>query len=518
MSTDTFGCKYIVIQVAEGRVKLHGLRVVDRLYPFDRLGRFASNDEVLDRIWQIGVRTIEVCSEDAHVDCADRERAQWMADGYMMGYPVSRVALAGPGEDGHPHYADGRLLKKMLRDMAFSQLSDGRLQPMRPSEYPVQNKHGVIDDYSCLWVQAVAELYRRDAGLALVREVWPVMVKALDYYLDRRTERGLIYADEFVYFANPLAYVNCEGATINAYMYGSLRDAAESGRVVGDLENAARFAAAAKQLREAYNRALWNEPAGTYYSAVVPPEPPVPDPDPPMYSESCKLSIDSNHRTPPTGHAALLALYYGIVPAARQARVFAFMQKKLPAENPYPYTWAFYLEVLYRQDTDEMDREVLKAIRNRWSHMTRFETGTTSENWKSGSFVHESGAHPAYFLSSYVLGVRTEGPREARRRLIDPRLGDLARAEGTTLTEFGPVTVRWQRGDDRALTFEIDNGTTVTAVLSSRLSGVKESLAIDDTLLLHQGEPAAKGVSVHDGRVRCPLPPGRHTGRVFPEQ
>ena len=52
---------------------------------------------MLEKIWDIGVSTVEVCSEDAHVDCADRERAQWMADGYMMGWPVSRVALAGPG-------------------------------------------------------------------------------------------------------------------------------------------------------------------------------------------------------------------------------------------------------------------------------------------------------------------------------------------------------------------------------------------------------------------------------------
>jgi hypothetical protein len=121
--------------------------------------------------------------------------------------------------------------------------------------------------------------------------------------------------------------------------------------------------------------------------------------------------------------------------------------------------------------------------------MTAYETGTVSEFWGRGSFVHEAGAHPAYFLSSYVLGVRTEGPREARRLVVDPRLGDLDRAEGTTLTEFGPVSVRWRRETKQAVTYEVDNGTTVEALVSVRLPG--------------------RGV-----RVRFALPPGKHSGRL----
>ena len=52
---------------------------------------------------------------------------------------------------------------------------------------------------------------------------------------------------------------------------------------------------------------------------------------------------------------------------------------------------------------------------------------------------------PAYFLSSYVLGVRLDGPVQNKSLLIEPRLGDLTEAEGTVVTEFGPVTVAWKR-------------------------------------------------------------------------
>jgi alpha-L-rhamnosidase len=511
MSTDTHGCKYIVLTVTNGDITLRGLRVVDRRYPFDRLGRFASNDNGrygLDRIWQIGVRTVELCSEDSIVDCAERERGQWIADGFMMGYPVSRVALAGPGQDGRPDYADGRLLKNMLRHLAFGQMPDGRIRPLRPCEYPVDWKHGVIDDYSCIWVHAVAEYYRRDADLEFVREVWPVMVKQLDYFLKRRTDRGLVYANEFCYFNNPLIYVTCEGATINAYIYRSLRDAAELGLAAGDTQNAARFADAADQLREAYNRELWDDGTEAYHAAVVrTPVPPVAPDCPPSYSKGYSGPKDTNGLTPPTGHAAAIALYYDLVPAERRARVLAYMQKQFFAEGPFPYTCVFYLENLYRQDTDEMDRIALKTIREKWEVMTHIETGTTSERFGNASFVHESGAHPAYFLSSYILGVRTEGPREARQLLIDPRLGDLTSAEGTTLTEFGPVTVHWERDANLSLSFEIVNGTTVPAMLSLRLPA-NTSLMIDGKSVV------GADLGLKDGRMHFSLLPGRHGGRV----
>ncbi len=514
MTTDTFGCKYIQLAVTEGRITLRGLRVVDRLYPFDRLGRFASSDDLLDRIWQIGVRTVEVCSEDAHVDCADRERAQWLADGCLMGYPVARVSLAGPGAGGQPRYADSRLLRNLLRHVALSQLPDGRLQPMRPSEYAAPNRHGVIDDYSCLWIQAVADLYRREGDLELVRELWPRVARAVDYFLGRITDRGLVQGVEFVYFNNPLVYAACEGATLNAYFYRALRDAGELAQAVGDRAKAASFELAAERLYTAYQQQLWNESAGSYHSALMRPKVPISPDQPPSFSLPYQGPAGLGERTPPTGHAALMALHFDLAPPNKQARVFEFMRAQFPGEKAFPYTFSFYLEALYRRDQAELDREALQTMREHWRAMTQRETGTVSENWNDGSFVHESGAHPAYFLSSYVLGVRTDGPRTSRRLIIDPRLGDLARAEGVTLTEFGPVAVHWQRGGEQSLSFEIGNSTPVTALASLRVGSGKYSLVVAGHPWLRQGVPVAPEVSLKDGRIAFPLPPGKHLGRI----
>lgn len=357
MGGDTFGFRYLVIRAASGETVIRSITIIERRYPFVRLGAFSSSDSLLDRIWNVCVNTIEVCSEDAYVDCADRERAQWIADGYLVNYPVSRSALAA-SEGGEKYsYADPRLLRNMLRQMALGQLPDGRLQPMRPSDYPALNTHGVIDDYSCLWVQAVRELYDRTGDDATVRELWPVLVKTLDYFLGRRSERGLVRGMEFVYFNNPLIYKICEGATINAFIYRSLSDAAYLGGIIGDTPAAVRFRKAAAALKESYNGFLWNKSEQTYNGA--------------LFEDSTAA---------PTAHAALLALYYDLVPDDKYDKVFEYLLAHFEKEKPFPYTYRFFFHVLYRREKEKYDRLVLDTIRKKWAHMADYETQTTSED------------------------------------------------------------------------------------------------------------------------------------------
>jgi hypothetical protein len=66
---------------------------------------------------------------------------------------------------------------------------------------------------------------------------------------------------------------------------------------------------------------------------------------------------------------------------------------------------------------------------------------------------------PAYFLSSYVLGVRRDGPVQNQTLLIEPRLGDLTEAAGTVATEFGPVPVSWEKvGDHWSFSAQVPAG------------------------------------------------------------
>ncbi len=485
MSGDTFGGKYVVLSVRKGQIRLHDLKLIDRLYPYDVVGRFHSSDDKLNAIWQAGVDTIRICSEDAYVDCAVRERVEWLADAVMVAHPVTRATMVGPSDDGRPYYGDPRLLRNLLRHIGQSQQSDGRVKAHHPSNR--WDIHGFIDDYACLWIQAIRTNYDHTGDLALARELWPAVTAQLQWFLDRRTERGLVRGREFVYFGNPLAYQVCEGATLNAYVVGALRDAAEIARLLEHPADQARYAQAADALQAAINDQLWDETAGAYCGA-----------------------IQDGKRTALTLHAGMLCLYYDVVPEARRQRVEQWVLQNFDKEGAMPYQYAFFFNVLYRINTDAADRLVLDTIRRRWSPMADFQTKTTWEGFSPGEVCHEAGAVPTIFLSSYLLGVRVDGPIARRRLLIEPRLAGLPSAEGVVATEFGPVPVSW-KSDPQGLSFDVEIPADVAASVCVPRRAQPASLVVD-------GQPAApsdRSTETAASRyLRVELLPGRHHGEL----
>ena len=61
--------------------------------------KFPCSDEMLNRLWEMAVNTIETVSDDAYGSDA-RERNEWLQDPAEPNFITTRVALAGPGADG----------------------------------------------------------------------------------------------------------------------------------------------------------------------------------------------------------------------------------------------------------------------------------------------------------------------------------------------------------------------------------------------------------------------------------
>jgi alpha-L-rhamnosidase len=514
ISGDTYGFRYLEIKCTEGSLSLNNIQTIQRKYPYERLGSFSCSDTLLNKLWKTSVNTVEACSEDALVDCADRERAQWMADGYKMNYPVSRVSLATRSENGTYQYADSRLLKNMLRHVALSQLKDGRVQPMRPSDYKTEERHGVIDDYSCLFIQALREYYDRTSDRVFLEEMMPSANQAMDYFLKRTTDNGLINAGEFVYFDNPMINVKCEGATINAFIYGSLRDLAYLSGKMGKTDQENQYQNAANKLYTNYNRLLWN--GEFYYSSILKTSSILPEDSPPSFTEPYKGAVINGQFSPPTPHAALMALYYDLVPAERKSKIISYLQKSSAEKQVWwPYTSKYYLEVLFRENKPELDQLALDYIRNSFGHMCNYETGTTSEDWKGGSFVHESGSHPAWFMSAWVLGVRTETIEGKLRLIIQPRLGNLNKAEGRVLSEFGEVSVKWQKLSKNKLSFDfsIPKGGKAMVYLPVQSTIIPSYLTINGFRYIDNGKTVGEG-KLEGSYYQVDLAGGQYSGEI----
>ena len=455
---DTYGTKHFAVYTAnDSPVTLNQMTIVERRYPFTRTGSFTSSDTILNKLWDRLTRSLQILSEDAYDDCADRERVEWM-DCDPPGFDVTRTSMEGPDLNGKNMYADPRILKEMLRRTALTQGADGRVKAHTCSDR--WDIHGYMEDRACDWVEGARRYYESTGDKTLVKEIWLPITKQLNWFVARRTERGLVKAREWEVSTNPLCYQVCEGTGLNAFVYKALADAAYLGKEIGQDKKALLFADAAEKLRTAINKNLWDKNTGTYYSGYMDDE----DAAKKLFAARNKKISITNGYAEPTFEAAVFAVDQQIVPAARLDSVKQFMKSRW--DKPYCFmTYYYSFKQMYAEDNKTTDEKILDMIRERWKPMLDYDWQTSWEHYfEEGSKVHIYGIHPAYFFSAYVLGVRLDGPVWNKKLTIDPRLGDLKYAGGNVVTEFGIVAVSWIK-TAKGMTFTINVPKGITATL-----------------------------------------------------
>lgn len=463
--TDSYGFKFLKINLAgknaTSKFLLKQVELVDRRYPYLDTGSFQCNDPFLNDLWKRSALTMKLNCEDGYMDCALREKAEWMGDGAVVQYPFSRTIFAIADSSGTPR-SDSGLIISMLRHIAQSQSDSGMFKAHHPSDR--FDIHAYIEDYSCLWVQALKNVYEYTGNSELVNELWEPLKKQMRWFEGHRTPNGLVFGREFTFVDNPLVYRRCEGATLNAFVYRAFLDAAFLASVTGDNIAEKEYKKVAGELFKSYNKYLWI-PSRQAYSA----------------------GLSDGKQLMPTSHAALMALNRGLVPKERIGQVkdylFAnyrnggkgyeqggaipeiFFDPDLPVRGiDMPYTCFWMLEELY---LDGRDPEALSFIREKWGRMMKDTiTGTLWEAFGGGDLCHNMGAVPAYFMSTKVLGVSEKIPVSSDVIKIRPQLGNLTRAEGTVVTVHGPVHVKWtKQGDGFSFSIDIPSGTHAEVTL-----------------------------------------------------
>jgi len=513
ITTDDFTCRLVYIKLNSGKIRLNGLKVVERRYPFDLIGDFRCNDEFLNELWKMSMRTSEVNATDGYIDGS--EGGEWVTG--EIDYPVTEVAFSSKGDDGTPVYSDMRLLKNQISRMALSQEGDELIKGWHPSDWHKGPRdqgsgiHNFIEDNSAYWINLLRIYYDGTGDSDFVKREWPVLEKLITWFLDRRTEHGLVYAREFfLHFDNPIAYNYCEGATLNAMIYGSLVDASWLAEKLGKKNLSIQYSNAALELAEAYNKYLWDAQSGTYYAGLKKGEKKLLSPWPHEPWKYYYESIDQNKEFfPPTVQAAVMALHNDLVPYSRLESVQKYLlEHHHDFVSPFAYLYTF--KAFYQMNTDEADLEVINTMRKRWDIMVALKMpGTLGETFSAESYYcHDFGPIPSAYLSSYVLGVRRDGPVWNKRIIIEPRLGDLIQAEGVVVTRHGPVPVEWKRTAFGGLDFRIIIPEGVTASVSIPRPPGKPSLKIDNKL--------CRKAKLTNRFLIVELGPGEHKGTIIP--
>jgi len=169
------GCRYLEIE-CEQPIELSMAGVIPQVYP-TKLKPFKAKDELDQRIYDVCVKTLELCMMEHYVDCPWREQCLYGFDSRNQmncGY----VAY----EDGNRDYARANLLlmSKDTRD-------DGLLSICCPCGVDL-----TIPGFSLHYIMAVGEYTTNTGDLSLVRECEPKIRELLDTFTGNIRD-GLAY-------------------------------------------------------------------------------------------------------------------------------------------------------------------------------------------------------------------------------------------------------------------------------------------------------------------------------------
>ncbi|MBA2530961.1 MAG: hypothetical protein H0V23_02510 [Nocardioidaceae bacterium] len=432
---DPVGLRYLAAHHAAGLNV--SLAVEEAVYPRRDGATFECDDLRYVELWRAAVRTVDLCSTDAFMDCPGREQRAWIADSYVQ-MLVSYVT--------NP---DWRLIRHQLTLTAQSRHPSGLLAAAAACDFA---RVGLTTpDYSLHWIRALAAYWRHSGDERFIRDLRPVAEGIIERYEHQRGASGLL--EDFP------GWVFLDWAQVDRDSITGAHDAlyAASLDAYAQLPGAYDVADLVTESCNAFE-ALWDEERHVYVDAIG------------TRGRSRRISQHTNamallaelvpaHRVeglielvadpagPPLGGRLVTTLtpadVHGTPEEAERILRFQFeapanFDEERDVVAAQPWFCRFLHEAYARHDRRE---HILPSLL-RWA--LHPGNGTLQEFWSAdagkSSRCHGWSASPAYDLTTYILGVRPTEPGYSRA-VVDPALGPLSRVSGRVPTPLGWLSV-----------------------------------------------------------------------------
>ncbi len=424
------------IETSDEPLEVEKLRTWFTAYPFKQRGRFESNDQSLQPIWEIGWRTAQLDAHDTYMDTPYYERMQYVGDTRIQALISYTIA----GDD-------------LLARQAIQAFNDSRIpEGLTRSRYPSSVRQ-IIPTFSLLWVGMVHDfwMYRDDpefvrAQLAGTRTV-------LDWFLARQHRDGLLgridwwpfvdWGSDFA-FGMPPQEEDGGSSIITLQFVEALRYAADMEAALGEAHRAEVYRKAAVLATQAVYKMCWNSEYG--------------------------LLADTPAQKHFSQHANILGVWLDAIPRGQQAGLIQKLLfasgdiacescRPLPPMTNATYYFRFYLARAV--DHAGMGEEYLHLLAP-WKTMVANGLTTWAESPEpTRSDSHAWSAHPNYDFLTVVAGIRPNNPGFATVS-IEPHLGNLKHVLAIVPHPRGEIKAEYSAGS---------SGVTATIVLPLGVSG-----------------------------------------------
>jgi alpha-L-rhamnosidase len=457
---DPYGLRYayLLVHDASGPVTLKRLSVREQVYPWTPGAAFRCSDEALNHIYQAGIRTVELNSHDAFMDCPTREQRAWVGDSVVH----QMVHLATN--------LDWRLAWHYLA-LSNSPRADGIL-PMAVAGDEEASGSVTIPDWSLHWVHGVYNLYRFQGDRKRVKSFMPTVERVLRWYEPYQTAQGLL-KDVVEWNLVDWASVSNDdtAAILTALWARGLSEFAEMAAWLGEQASREWAQEIYDQIKAGFE-AFWDEPRGSYVDHIVDG---VPQPEMSQHSGALAILSDLAPRErwarivdTITDPAKTVVRRWGFDSGRRRSpEKYAQLARGIrepdwDVENQIVMAQPFMSYVVHDAVAKAGKAGRLPELCRRWRQFLADGYDTIGETWGFGTHVHGWSCTPTRDLIFYTLGVTPAEPGYTIAR-IAPRLGDLAWAEGKVPTPHGLISVRAEPGQ-----VVIDSPVPVTVDLPGR--------------------------------------------------
>jgi len=398
---------------------------VEERYPLTIDAAFACNDPALEKTWQMGVRTLEVCSTDAFVDCPSREQRAWVGDSYL----TSRLTCAVS--------SDTRLVERNLRLAARTLRPDGLLAMVAAGDFSVDQE--TIPDASLLWLLGLHKVHRWTGNDELLQRHLGTARTILDWFWAQVRDGVLAPLPGWVFLDWVPLRRDVPSATIQGLLVLALDAHQAMCAHVGDHGNQHLSQERAASLRRGFARFVRGG----------------------QILETPEDGVATQHALA----AAILAGVGGSDQSAHLRAAVAPDRVSYPQrDQDCPRGWAlpegfdvsrsvlatqpFFAHFLHAAMSAAQALDLLLPSIRRWEGFHGTGDGTFWEVWPEGadswSHAHAWSATPTLDLLTRVLGVTPASPGFASVR-VAPYLGTLSRAAGQVPTPHGIIALDLER-------------------------------------------------------------------------
>ncbi len=375
-------------------------------------GQFHCSDPLLNRIWKMGIDTLQACAEDTLVDNPTRERGLWCGDVTSVGL---EVMAAG--------YADLSLLRRCLVLLARCAADNGLVAGLCPGQ------GATVSTYAAQWVTACWRYFQHTGDRSLLEDLYSAARRNMEAFVAHTTPAGV---------ASTLGWAFVDWGAV-----------AETGP--GHL-SLTMLCLEASRAMENWCRTLGHDPDAQTYAA---------------YSRRlsailCQWLASAESLDEVGYHRLIHALRLGLLtgPSARAAATaarrhilscFPNQPSATRLTDPgvhrhdliTPYFAHFALPALLPYLGMDF---LLDQYRIGWGWMLDQGITTTTEvfdvRW---SHCHQWSACPTWQLTRYVLGLTPRFDLAPRHFALALFSGSLQHASGTIPVGGAPLHVQWQR-------------------------------------------------------------------------